>query len=228
MYIKGFALQGHEINGREEKAVINYCVLNDVPYKSYSKFEDVPEGYIPVGRIEWCEHFLPVEATVPDYYPEFLKDYLFRRVWRADKWPLGQHVFIKPADKHKRFDGLITDGGYRKKKKPPYWCSGIVKFVNEWRYYVVEGKVLTGEWYDGDQENTPVAPALKIAIPEGYCGALDFGMLNTGEFALVEAHSPYACGWYGDDYKLFVEWIVKGWEYMLRACVNQAASPVHC
>jgi len=46
------------------------------------------------------------------------------------------------------------------------------------------------------------------------CGALDFGILTTGELALVEANSPYACGWYGKNHKLYFEWIVAGWEYL--------------
>jgi len=217
MEIKGFALQSALVNSfsnKEETAIITYCAINKIPWKLCNRPEDVPEGYIPSGNVDWCEKFLPKEKTVPNYYPEFLKDYLFRRVWWTDHWPLGERVFIKPADRHKRFTGLLTTGGYRKKKKGPYWCSEIVKFTNEWRYYVAEGKILTGEWYDGDEVNTPDAPALNIEIPETYHGTLDFGTLTTGELALVEAHPPYACGWYGKDHKLYVEWLVKGWKYL--------------
>ena len=210
----GFALQKHHTADKEDRAILNYCILNDVPYKRCSKPEDVPTGYIPCGTVEWCENFLSKDVTVPDYYPDFLKNHLFRKVWQTDKWPLGDRVFIKPSDRHKRFTGFITTGGYRKKKKGPYWCSEIVKFVNEWRYYVAEGRIFTGEWYDGDPINTPDAPKLNVSIPSNYCGALDFGILTTGELALVESHPPYACGWYGKDYKLYVEWIIKGWEYL--------------
>jgi hypothetical protein len=210
----GFTLQAGHVWGKEESSIMHYCVLNRVPYKICRKPEDSPEGYIPCGTVEWCEKFLPKEKTVPDYYPEFLKDHLFRKVWKADKWPLGQRVFIKPADSHKRFSGKISTGKYKGKKRGPYWCSEIVSFTNEWRYYVADGKVLTGEWYLGDEINEPNAPELSIKVPEGYCGALDFGALTTGELALVEAQPPYACGWYGKKHELYVEWLIKGWKFL--------------
>jgi hypothetical protein len=212
--MKGFSILSGHICGKEETAILNHCILNKIPYKICHKPEDSPEGYMPCGTVEWVEKFLPKEKTVPDYYPEFLKGSLYRSVWRTDTWPLGKKVFIKPADRHKRFTGVITSGGYRKKKRGPYWCSDIVVFTNEWRYYVADGKVLVGEWYSGDEVNEPDAPELNIAIPAGYCGALDFGTLTTGEFALVEANSPYACGWYGKKHELYSEWLIKGWKYL--------------
>ncbi len=217
MAFKGFAFQARCVGtsfGKEENALITFSIKNRVSYKLCTKPEDVPEGFIPSGSVEWCEKFIPVEKTIPDYYPDFLSKHLFRKVWKTDKWPLGMHVFIKPADRHKRFEGLITTGGYRKKKRGPYWCSEIVTFVNEWRYYIADGRILSGEWYDGDGVNTPDAPDLNIEIPKGYCGALDFGRLTTGELALIEANSPYACGWYGKKSELYAEWVIKGWNYI--------------
>jgi hypothetical protein len=218
MDIKGFALQSHLVYGscaNEEKAIISYCILKRIPYKLCNRLGDRPEGYIPSGRVDWCEKFLPSEKTIPDYYPDFLKDHLYRKVWKSTLWPQNRGVFIKPADRHKRFNGFITVGGYRKKKRGPYWCSDIVTFINEWRYYIADGKILTGEWYSGDELNTPDAPELDIDIPKGYCGAVDFGLLDSGEMALVEANSPYACGWYGKQDDLYVEWLVKGWDFLI-------------
>ena len=141
-------------------------------------------------------------------------------MWKADKWPMHQRVFIKPADRHKRFTGFVTAGmGYKGKKSPPYWCSDIVPpFTNEWRYYIANGKILTSGWYWGDEINTPDAPELNISFPEDYCGAIDFGEHKQfpGRFMLVEANEPYACGWYGDaeDRNSFTEWLIHGWHNM--------------
>jgi hypothetical protein len=213
----GFALQACRSHGKEETAIINHCILSrNATYKLCRKPEECPEGYIPCGTVEWCDQFLPKEKRIPDYYPEFLKDHLHRKVWRADTWPLGQKVFIKPSNFHKRFTGFVTSGGYRKKKKGPFWCSDIVSFTNEWRYYVAEGKVIVAEWYQGDEISEPDPPELNIKLPSDYCGALDFGILTSGEFALVEANSPYACGWYGKKHALYAEWLIKGWEYLTR------------
>lgn len=211
--IKGFAIENKN-HGQEEIAIINRCVLENIPYKFCNRPSDRPNDFIPLGTVKWVENFISKEKSIPDYYPDFLKKYLFRNVWKTDKWPMEKGIFIKPADKHKRFNGFVTFGGYRKKKKGPFWCSDKVNFVNEWRYYVSNGKILIGEWYSGDEVNTPDAPKLNIEIPNDYCGALDFGILTTGELALVEANSPYACGWYGKNHKLYFEWIVAGWEYL--------------
>jgi len=216
--ITGFAIQKNR-HYKEEITIIHHCIMNKIPYKFCNKSQDIPEGFIPIGSVEWIDKLLLKEKTIPDYYPDFLKDYLFRNVWKTDKWPIEKGIFIKPADKHKRFNGFVTFGGYKKKKKPPYWCSDVVHFINEWRYYIANGEVLAGEWYSGDEINTPDAPKLNIEIPKNYCGALDFGTLSTGKLALVEANSPYACGWYGKNYDLYVKWITAGWNYLMKGSI---------
>ena len=209
-----FAIQWNDRAGKEASAIIQYAILEQIPYKMVKDINSIPKDCIPVGSVEYCLKALGRKIK-PDYYPEFLKQYLYREVWETNIWTLGKKLFIKPADRYKRFNGFVTNGGYKGKKRPPYWCSEIVKFNNEWRYYVANGKILTGEWYSGDEINTPDAPLLDIEIPDNYCGAIDFGELSTGKLALVEANHPFACGWYGKDYKLYAEWIIKGWEYML-------------
>jgi hypothetical protein len=211
--MNGFALQSKERNSKETLAISYFASINKIPYKIIDNYKNIPDGFIPVGDVEWCQKVLKRIIT-PDYYPTFLESYLYRKVYKCNEWPLGKKVFIKPADKFKRFTGFITNGGYRKKKRPPYWCSEIVNFVNEWRYYVSNGEILTGEWYFGDEINTPDAPILDIIIPKDYCGAIDFGRLESGELALVEANHPFSCGWYGKDHKIYAKWIIDGWNYM--------------
>lgn len=211
--MNGFAIQRNERSSKESLAISQYAIINKITCLLIDNPKDVPLGFIPVGSVEWCLKILN-KKVIPDYYPEFLRQYLYREVWQTNEWPLGKKVFIKPSDKYKRFTGFFTNGRYKGKKKGPYWCSEIVKFINEWRYYISNGKILTGEWYYGDEINTPDAPNLNIEIPTGYCGAIDFGMLEDGKLALVEVNHPFACGWYGKDYKLYTEWLINGWEYM--------------
>ena len=122
-------------------------------------------------------------------------------------------MFIKPADKEKRFQARITNGGYKGKKKPPYWCSDIVNFTNEWRYYVSNGEILTGEWYKGDEIACPDAPILNITFPRGFCGAVDMGLVDN-KITLVEVNHPFSCGWYGKNHELYAKWIINGWNYL--------------
>lgn len=218
---KGFGIICGD-NSREANRLLKYSLINDTPFKIIpNKGISCPEEYVPCGSVEWCLQSLGRKVT-PDYYPAWLSQHLHRKVWKEDKWLL-EKVFIKPSDRYKRFTGFVTSGTYKKKKRPPFWCSEIVQFDNEWRYYISGGKILCGEWYWGDEINTPEAPELNIEsgksldcidIPKDYYGAVDFGRLKSGELALVEANHPFACGWYGDKDELYFQWLVDGWEHM--------------
>jgi hypothetical protein len=181
-----------------------------------SKKEKIPSDYVPSGSVEWCEFQLG-KTIIPDYYPDWLSDYFGRKIWKQDKWPLGQKVFIKPADRHKRFIGHITTGTYgtyKGKKRGPYWCSEIVSFTDEWRYYMADGKIIGNGWYSGDEINTPAAPELNLQIPTDFCGAVDFGRTLDNRLLLVENNSSYACGWYNKDANAYARWLIAGWDYI--------------
>jgi hypothetical protein len=211
---KGFCLIKGD-NSTEAQRLTNLCITKDIPLVRVGKNISCPKDYVPSGGVEWCLQSLGINL-LPDYYPGWLTPYLHRKVWREDKWLLGQKYFVKPADKYKRFTGFVTFGTYSKKKKPPLIWSEVVSFTNEWRYYISNGKILCGEWYWGDEITMPLAPILDINIPKDFCGAVDFGTLKDGRLALVESHHPFSCGWYGSQDKdyIYFQWIVDGWEYL--------------
>lgn len=214
-----FAIQADKVNDFEEKVIKLFCMMNNIPYKIFIKASDVqsyPNDYIiPFGSTKWFE-LCTNWKIIPNYYPEFLSSWLGRKVWQADSWPLNQKVFIKPADSHKRFNGRITTGGYHGKKRGPYWCSEIVHFVDEWRYYIADGKVIYAGWYIGSTDEDKPAPDLDISWPTDYTGAVDFGRTDDNRILLIEAHEPYSCGWYGrvNDYQIYGNWVIKGWDYL--------------
>ena len=218
MGFTGAALMYND-NSPEAKKIQAYDFLNDDFELIFLNPKDkLPEGYFPSGSVEWCLKLLGHHVK-PDYYPLWIRPYLNREIWETNRWPLTKKVFIKPSDKYKRFDGRCTTGfNYKGKKKGPYWCSEIVSFIDEWRYYIADGKVLCGHWYAGEginQETPPKAPDISsISIPGDWCGCLDFGRLSTGQFALVEAQHPFACGWYGDEVEPYMQWLIAGWRYM--------------
>jgi len=213
---QGFALL-HGDTSLEASRLYMFCSLQNIPCIYIYKENILPDIYVPCGSVEWCEQILG-KHVVPDYYPEWLKDFLYRKVWREDKWILEKRLFVKPADRYKRFTGFITTGTYKKKKRGQLIWSEIVYFENEWRYYISNGRVLASGWYWGDEINTPDAPDLKelnINVPKDYCGALDFGMTKYG-LTLIESQHPFACGWYGprEQDHLYFQWLIDGWEYM--------------
>lgn len=214
-----FALQ-HGVSAPEENIISAYALRKDIQCVRLPVSEENSKlDYVPVGSVEFCESFIG-HSIQPDYYPDFCSSYLYRKVWRSDKWELIK-AFCKPADRHKRFNGFVTYGNYKKKKKPPFWYSEIVKFKDEFRYYITNGEVIAADWYWNEYEpfgEIVVPPRLDIKIPSGWCGTIDMGYLATGEFALIECHPPYACGWYGGSYnvEMFVKWLVEGWKYIKR------------
>ncbi len=221
--IPGFAFHVGD-SGREVQAIALFANGQKIPRRFFHKVSEIPSDWIPVGTVPWCEAALG-RSVPPDYYPGFLSGFLYRKVWRADSWPLGRRVFIKPADTHKRFTGFATTGTYKKKRRGPYWCSEIVSFKNEWRYYVQGGTVVAAHWYWGDEQNTPAAPKIDIEWPSGWCGTGDFGELDDGRIALVEAHPPFAAGWYGtlSDNAIFANWLAHGWRWLRNSA--QATPP---
>lgn len=213
---KGFALMIGDTSLEASRLSI-YCMVKDVKLIRVPKKEKCSNDYIPCGSVEWCLQSLG-EEIIPDYYPAWGKQYLYRKVWREDKWILGKKLFVKPADKYKRFTGFVTTGTYKKKKRGCLVWSEVVQFTNEWRYYISAGKILCSGWYWGDETTTPDAPTLNIDIPKYYYGALDFGTLQDGRLALIESQHPFACGWYGareQDY-LYFQWLIDGWSYLMQ------------
>lgn len=221
-----FCIQQSQKGTIESKALNLYSVFESYPCVYFQKTSEV-ERYatenplvkplIPVGTIQWFKSVTKWDIT-PNYYPDFLHQYLGRKVWQTSEWPLNEKVFIKPADVPKRFDGFVTRGGYHKKKRGPYWCSEVVTFVNEWRYYISGGKIVYARWYLGlSGEEVPV-PELNIDWPSEWVGSVDFGLTNDGRLLLIEAHEPYSVGWYGtlNDYKIYAQWLRDGFEYMTK------------
>lgn len=186
---------------------------------------EVPKDYIPFGSCEWTEKVLG-RNIVPDYYPQFLQKYLFRKVWYSGCLPTyvrsigSRECFVKPADRYKRFDGQIFEYNKRFEKEyayiqeGPYICSEVVSFVNEWRYYVADGQVVASEWYKGINDIPCKPPKLTINWPANWIGVVDFGLTDKRKISLVEAQCPYSFGWYPKDYQKFAEFIILGWQYM--------------
>jgi len=200
-------------SSREVRVVFQKCLTQDIPFKRLQPNDALPDGFVPVGSVEWIISLLGKSIT-PDYSPVFLTKHLHRNVYLADSLNgISLPVFIKPADRYKRFDGFIYNG-MQPLPEGPYVISDIVTFVNEFRLYVANGKVLTSEWYMGDDEESDYLVIPDGVFPDNYCGAVDFGILDNGNIALIEAHHPFACGWYGDDHQKYLQWLVDGWIYL--------------
>lgn len=213
-------------SGREVTTCVNFCNQNDDYQVLF--ISDIlgmkREPVFIVGSVEFVESIKG--KKIPNYYPEWTQKHRFRLIRYYQKIPKGiyylnliptEKSFIKPADQYKKFDGFVgfAEEVIKERGKFPYYFSEVVNFVDEWRYYISNGKVLCSWWYQGNEqtcEDNPHGPKLDMDIPEDFSGTIDMGYLSTGEFALVECHHPYAIGWYGEvsEGKDYIEFMEEG------------------
>lgn len=202
-------------------------------------------GYIDVkncamasGNLTFVKHLLRLHRRIKPYehtYPNVLLRFMRREILgmkslRDVKRLLdkGGRFFVKPEDT-KIFTGFVADNSYDPRfngvsdTKFVYMVEPV-KFLSEWRCYVVDGEIQAISFADGDRSiaiDRSVAEAAVSAMnkriwrpPVGY--ALDFGVLDTGETALIEFNDGYALGAYDDlDYRIYWNLIYNRWQQMV-------------
>ncbi len=113
------------------------------------------------------------------------------------------------------------------------FVSDVVDFLSEWRYYINDGQILGYARYDEEGDDGAPEPDINIVKEYVYLYefflnviytkrhtnppyVLDFGVLSTGETALVEYNAPWAIGLYGDALtpKQYLKFLIDGWDYM--------------
>lgn len=179
---------------------------------------------------------LGITPPTPDDYPECLRPWLRRRVWGATVGDLrravnagaGVPVFAKPAGSLKRFTGRLFAAPFDLAAvhglsgHAPLWCSEPVEWRAEFRVYVVRSAIVAIDRYDGDEnaalDEREVASSL-VALdaagdaPAGY--GIDFGVLSTGETALVEKNDGFALGAYAIDAEPYTELLLARWAELM-------------
>lgn len=175
---------------------------------------------LAVGSVSFVKAALrKLGKQLPEHtpYPDVLKSILHREVKQvaalkdALKIADRQRVFIKPQG-WKRFTGLVPDNSldYRLagvSRHTPVWVATPVNFISEWRVYVVKGLIESMRFADhgGDRNKFPSVSVVVDSIgklqdagvaPDGY--VIDFGVLDTGETALVEMNDGFSFGAYDD------------------------------
>ena len=214
-----FCIQRSESRDLAREKIAIYSAASALGSK-YITSVDCKEGYVPIGSVEYCEQILPKSDAAIDFFPEFLSDFFHRKIdystfGLVENLPgnliTRKKLFLKPAKVWKSdFKSRVVEPD----EKIPYdwyYFSEPVEFVQEWRYYVANGELITTGWYDGHDEDEP-APKLDIDFPKNFNSAVDFGRLKDGRIALVEAHAPFACGWYGENHRDYVYWQLEAWK----------------
>lgn len=162
-------------------------------------------------------------------YPEPLRRFLGREMQRM---PLRKarglshrKVFVKPV-KQKLFTGFVCEGTFNDQiRMGPYdeteecWVSDTVKFVTEYRCFVLRGDVLAARHYKGDWgvaiDRKVVEEAVRAweEAPAAY--TLDFGVDDKGKTLLVEVNDGFSAGTYGLQPTLYAQVLEARWQEMV-------------
>ena len=176
-------------------------------------------------------------------YPNIEEKYLQRKVEKIDLigdcfFPF-YYGFVKPT-KLKLFTGFVydpkndSDEYLNEQKELLYeaymdsndadkvWVSDVVDFIGEWRYYIKNEKIIGYARYDEDGENPEELQEPDKSLIKEYISkleikhpyVLDFGILSTGETALVEFNDFWAIGLYENAItpKQYLECLIERWK----------------
>lgn len=180
---------------------------------------------------------LDIQLPRLNEYPASLESLLHRRVWRSTLGHLEssllagmmtQSIFAKPANRCKRFTGFVIHDErdlYRVgnvSRREQIFCAEVVSWLSEYRIYVVDSKIRSVDFYSGNHEIKIDINVVKQAIntldrsQESYAGyAIDFGVLSSGETALIEMNDGFALGAYQINSQDYTDLILSRWEELL-------------
>jgi hypothetical protein len=218
---QGFSVLGYKVQRFHTKELTRRKLLVTAETPVAGQIPSVQEALRQLG----------ISPPAPLDYPQALLSYMKRRVWKSSvgrvtqsAWDDVPAVFVKPARRQKGFTGFVLDGpdtlcqfeGVGKKQE--IWCSTPVCFLSEWRAFVLNHKLLGAYLYTGDEDlplNTElldemIARYAQHDAPVGY--ALDIGVLDNGETALVEVNDGFGLGKYGLSDALYTDLTLARWQ----------------
>lgn len=179
---------------------------------------------------------LKIDIPVPDDYPDSLKPFLHRRVWKTTLDEVERSlmdddlppVFVKPSARRKNFTGRVfaSPGDFAYvgavSRRQEVWCSEVVGWRSEYRVYTIDDEIVGVDHYAGDADVALDIDVVRSALaayrgsgqaPSAY--GIDFGVLRTGETALVEANDGYALGAYKIAAGPYADLLIRRWRELL-------------
>ncbi len=190
---------------------------------------------------------LGIDIPEPDDYPLSLRSFMHRRVWKSTldtveqgiSMNMGAPVFAKPAERRKSFTGRVFSsyadfsavGSVSRRQE--VWCSEVVSWRSEFRVYVIGERIVGIDHYAGDPgvplDRRVIDDALAAyrqagETPSAY--GIDFGVLTSGQTALIEANDGYALGAYKIEARPYTELVMRRWAELLERSGLQEARPL--
>jgi hypothetical protein len=228
----------------ESGLVRDHCVQIGLPIELYTP-KRIHRRQLPLTRRCFvfgdmdCMHgaMRQLKIPIPDavYFPPSLTQYLHRKIWLDTLGNVRKRiedgaaaVFAKPASRAKVFTGQIFSNHSdfyhvaQTSWREPVWCSEVVAWQSEYRVYVNGNDIVSVDYYAGDANvvlNLNVAThAVALYARSGEAPAafgIDFGVLASGETALVEANDGYALGAYQISSTAYTQLMFVRWRQLL-------------
>ncbi len=227
-----FVIQREYANSPESRAVYQACLLQGGEICSHHV---VDRCVVPVGSVEYVREYmasLGIMIPAPLDYPSLLRKWLFRDIRKGLLKTAPRGSFVKPI-LSKNFEAICQFDPLKNYHiKSQYssqslcWISDPVRFVCEYRGYILDQEILGISRYDDGPSNplftTQVANGI-MAMKDAYTNApaayaIDAGRLDTGEVALVEVNDFWATGYYreGMSAVLYAKWLDSGWNSLCK------------
>jgi hypothetical protein len=228
----------------ESELVRDHCVHVGIPVQLYT-LKRIHRRQLALTRRSFvfgdmdCTHGamrqLQIPIPDPSYYPSSLTQHLHRRVWldtlasvrtRIDDG--GAPLFAKPASRSKVFTGRVFShpsdfyhtGSTSSRER--VWCSDVVSWRSEYRVYAVGTEIVWIDHYAGDAavqlDLDTVSRAISEYVQSNEAPAafgIDFGVLGSGETALVEANDGYSLGAYRIESAPYARVVFARWQQLL-------------
>jgi hypothetical protein len=197
-----------------------------------------PQTFLAGGTdaVQGALQQLKIPLPLLSDYPPSLAPFLHRRIWRTTLGQIEYEIvsseqgpwFIKPADRRKSFTGhvFLSIDDFRLigdvSRRHEVWCAAPVEWLSEFRVYVLGDTILSVDCYSGDA-NIPLdletvrraIAAFRLSGEAPAACALDFGVLSTGQTALVEVNDAYAIGAYKIGAESYTDLLFARWQELL-------------
>lgn len=211
-------------------------------------YEDMLDGKVPVspetiihggiGAVVEALKIIGIERPQHLDIPECLRSFAHRRIWDSTIGDIRKQIssrpdayvptFIKPLTGHKAFTGYVVKKfsdliiTARFDNEYPILCSSVVNFLAEYRFFILNKKVLGMSHYSGNPlrmpktnivsrvieafDNAPVAYSIDVGVIEGS---------NSYETILVEINDAFSLGCYGLNAISYCNMIEERWKEMV-------------
>ncbi|MBB6053412.1 ATP-grasp domain-containing protein [Armatimonas rosea] len=195
---------------------------------------------VVVGGVDTVLDALARLGIAPQHItlPVPLRGFACRRVWESTVGEVLESsdfpVFVKPLLDNKTFTGQVVTSPdalealiLSRPNQPtlpsdfPLLCQEPVHFLSEWRCFVIRGAVVGTFHYRGHPLTFPDPATITACLsaypdaPAGY--SADFGVLESGQTALVELNDGYALGHGGLIGSAYAELLRARWEELTHA-----------